>query len=46
MKRFAIVTAIVVSSIGVAYAAAPDLVQACCECCKDMIECCCGHKHG
>lgn len=44
MTRFVIMTAIVASLVGAAYAAGPDLVQACCECCKDMIECC-GHKH-
>lgn len=45
MKRLAIISAILVGSIGMAYAAAPDLVEACCACCKDMIECCCGHGH-
>jgi len=46
MNRFATLAFIVVGSIGMAYAAAPEFVQACCECCKDMIECCCGHNHG
>lgn len=46
MKRVLIAAAVVAGCVGTAYAAAPEFVQACCECCKDMIECCCGHEHG
>lgn len=45
MNRVATIALIIAGSIGMAYAAAPELLAACCECCKDMLECCCGHKH-
>ena len=41
MKRFAIIAAVVAGSIGVAYAAAPEFIEACCECCLEMVGCCC-----
>ena len=41
MKKLFTVVAIVAGSIGVAYAASPQFVEACCECCKGLLECCC-----
>jgi hypothetical protein len=41
MKRLAIIAAIVVGSIGTAWAVDPDIITNCCECCADILGCCC-----
>jgi hypothetical protein len=41
MKRIFSVLLIVAASTTAAYAVAPDFVEACCECCKGLLDCCC-----
>jgi hypothetical protein len=41
MKRLGTIALIVAGCVGTAYAAAPGFVEACCECCKGLLDCCC-----
>ncbi len=41
MKRLAIVAAFALTAVGAAWAVDPDLITNCCECCKDILGCCC-----
>jgi hypothetical protein len=42
MKRIAIITAFALTAVGGAWAAIdPDFITNCCECCKDILGCCC-----